>query len=147
MENKSNKDIYNTAIIKKAGKIALKLNITWGGTWKNNIDYPHFEVQSNWVIPKGFSLDEEVLIPMSSNKPIEFIGKTITPPISDTNKGDVILKFTNNTTKDVVRNHIKQMIDNGYIGKQWLMDFDNKKMTNGDYNALKLISDQKKGYK
>lgn len=47
------KDLYDVATLKKAGAIAKKLNITWGGTWDpDNIDRPHFEVKSNWTAPK-----------------------------------------------------------------------------------------------
>lgn len=68
----------------------------------------------------------------------------ISPLSNITIKADDTMKFTNNTTKEVVRNHIKQMVDNGHIGKQWLTDFDNGKLTYGDYDGLRLISEQKK---
>lgn len=68
-----NTNIYNTAIIKKAGVIAGKLGITWGGTWVNNLDYPHFEVKSNWTMPKGYSLEGAVSIPTKSNVPIKLV--------------------------------------------------------------------------
>jgi len=35
----------------KAGAIARKLGITWGGDWKTFVDRPHFEVKTNWKAP------------------------------------------------------------------------------------------------
>lgn len=67
-------NIYNTTIIKKAGAIANKLGITWGGNWVGNIDYPHFEVKSNWAIPKGYKLEGTISIPTRSNIPIKLVG-------------------------------------------------------------------------
>ena len=34
----------------KAGEVAKKLGITWGGKWSTP-DKPHFEVSANWVEP------------------------------------------------------------------------------------------------
>ncbi|MFD4706107.1 peptidoglycan-binding protein [Gottfriedia sp. NPDC058432] len=45
------KDLYDSSTLKKAGEIAKKLGITWGGTWKQP-DNPHFEVKKDWVAPK-----------------------------------------------------------------------------------------------
>lgn len=46
------KDLYNMSVLRKCGEIAAKLGITWGGTWENSPDYPHFEVSENWKAPK-----------------------------------------------------------------------------------------------
>lgn len=46
------KDLYDVATLKKAGEVAKKLNIEWGGTWsKENLDMPHFQVDKNWKAP------------------------------------------------------------------------------------------------
>ena len=46
------KNLYDEATLKKAGAIAKKLGIEWGGTWsKANLDMPHFEVDNNWKAP------------------------------------------------------------------------------------------------
>lgn len=68
-----NTNIYNLAIMKKAGSIALKLGIEWGGTWTKNLDYPHFQVSPNWTIPKGYALEGKVSIPTRSNIPIVLV--------------------------------------------------------------------------
>ncbi len=43
-------ELYDTNVIKKAGKIAADLGITWGGTW-NTPDRPHFEIGASWKAP------------------------------------------------------------------------------------------------
>lgn len=46
------KNLYDEPTLKKAGAIAKKLGIEWGGTWsKANLDMPHFEVDKNWKAP------------------------------------------------------------------------------------------------
>lgn len=45
------KELYNHSMLDKAGEIAKRLGITWGGTWKTFIDKPHFEVKANWKQP------------------------------------------------------------------------------------------------
>ena len=46
--------LYDTATLNKAGAIARKLGITWGGDWAKNIDRPHFEINANWRLPSGY---------------------------------------------------------------------------------------------
>lgn len=57
---------------------------------------------------------------------------------------DDIMKFSNETTKNTVRDHIAQMVKKKYVDKSWLTKFDEGTMTNGDYDALCLIENQKK---
>lgn len=47
----SGANLYDTSVLKKTGQIALKLGITWGGEWTTP-DMPHFEVSTNWQMPK-----------------------------------------------------------------------------------------------
>ncbi|WP_051405039.1 M15 family metallopeptidase [Bacillus cihuensis] len=42
--------LYDVNTLKKAGEIAKKLGITWGGTWSTP-DMPHFEVKVSWTSP------------------------------------------------------------------------------------------------
>ena len=42
--------LYDTATLDKAGQIAKRLGITWGGEWED-IDRPHFEVSAIWKAP------------------------------------------------------------------------------------------------
>lgn len=59
------------------------------------------------------------------------------PP--QTEKDDDTMKFSNDTTKAAVRDHIKQTVDKKLIDKSWLDNFDKGEMTTGDYEGLKLI--------
>lgn len=45
--------LYDASTMNKAGAIARKLGITWGGDWKGFVDRPHFEVKVNWKAPAG----------------------------------------------------------------------------------------------
>ena len=45
------KDLYDAATLNKAGAIARRLGIEWGGDWKGTIDRPHFRVSTNWTAP------------------------------------------------------------------------------------------------
>lgn len=49
------KSLYDVATLNKAGAVAKRLNITWGGSWKTSIDRPHFEVDKNWKTPSTSS--------------------------------------------------------------------------------------------
>ncbi|WP_313150809.1 peptidoglycan recognition protein family protein [Lysinibacillus capsici] len=53
------------------------------------------------------------------------------------------MKFTNPTTKNAVRDYIKQAVDKGKIDKSWLGKFDAEKMTSGDFEGLKIIIEQR----
>ena len=39
--------LYDSTIIAKAGEVAKKQGIEWGGTWKTK-DMPHFQVSKGW---------------------------------------------------------------------------------------------------
>lgn len=134
------KTLYDNATLSMVGAIAKKLGITWGGTWTKNIDRPHFEVKSNWKIPKGYKLEGEVIIPTSSNKRVELI-------IEDKEEDEDIMKFTNSTPKKAIRDELSQYVEKGYIDKSWLAKFDNGSMTNGDYSGIRLIAQQRKNKK
>lgn len=45
------KELYNIAILNKAGKIAKFLGIIWGGEWETP-DKVHFEIAQNWKEPE-----------------------------------------------------------------------------------------------
>ena len=50
-QNIKGKEYSDAGFFVKCGKIAEKLGITWGGTWKQ-ADTPHFEVSANWKAPE-----------------------------------------------------------------------------------------------
>ncbi|MFF2794090.1 hypothetical protein [Lysinibacillus xylanilyticus] len=115
--------------------------ITWGGDWVGSIDRPHFEVKSNWVIPKGYKLEGQVIVPTSSAVKVQLIVEDTKPKPNE--KDDDKMKFTNETTKAAVRDYIKQAVDKKLIDKSWVDKFDNGTMTTGDYEGLKLIIAQR----
>lgn len=45
--------LYDRSILTKAGRVAESLGIEWGGSWSKTVDNPHFQINSNWVKPKG----------------------------------------------------------------------------------------------
>jgi len=45
--------LYDTSTMDRAGAIARRLGITWGGDWKGFVDRPHFEVKTTWKAPAG----------------------------------------------------------------------------------------------
>ncbi|GKV67613.1 hypothetical protein NCCP2716_01110 [Sporosarcina sp. NCCP-2716] len=47
------KNLYDTATLNKAGAIARRLGIQWGGDWTKTPDKPHFQVPVNWKAPAG----------------------------------------------------------------------------------------------
>ncbi|WP_318618351.1 M15 family metallopeptidase [Sporosarcina sp. YIM B06819] len=67
------KSLYDVATLNKAGAVARKLGIIWGGDWKNNIDRPHFEVPSNWEIPNGYKLEGQVAIPSNAKLLVQLV--------------------------------------------------------------------------
>ncbi len=72
-----NTDMYSVSVLNKAGAIARKLGITWGGDWKNNVDRPHFEVKSTWTMPKGYAMEGAVSVPAKSSGRISIV-KSVT---------------------------------------------------------------------
>ena len=65
--------LYDILTLTKVGGIARKLGITWGGDWKGSIDRPHFEVKSNWTMPKGYKLEGQVIVPSNSKLKVQLI--------------------------------------------------------------------------
>lgn len=96
-----NSNIYNINTIKKAGAIAIKLGITWGGTWTKNLDYPHFEVSAKWSIPKGYSLEGAVSIPASSVGKIIMVDAVNKLPKVVTTVDESKLEEENGMTKSI----------------------------------------------
>jgi len=129
------------ATLSKVGAIERKLSITWGGDWIGNIDRPHFEVKPNWIMPKGYKIEGQVIIPTNSKYQMQLIveGKTTKPMEKD----DDTMKFTNETTKAAVRDFLKQAVDKKLIDKSHLDKFDTGTLTGGDFEGLKIIISQR----
>lgn len=62
--------------LNKVGAIAKKLGIEWGGTWTSAIDRPHFEVTMNWLMPKGYKVEGQVIVPSNSKYKVQLIVMT-----------------------------------------------------------------------
>ncbi|MEK4700767.1 M15 family metallopeptidase [Solibacillus sp. FSL R7-0668] len=71
------KSLYDAATLAKVGAIAQKIGITWGGqaSWvaAGKADYSHFEIKSNWSIPKGYKLEGQVIVPSNSKLKVQLI--------------------------------------------------------------------------
>ncbi|MGR6906867.1 M15 family metallopeptidase [Lysinibacillus sp. BSL11] len=133
------RNLYDISILSKVGAIAKKLGIEWGGYWQaGNYDAPHFEIPSNWAMPKGYNLEGQVIVPSNSKLKVQLIVKD-----KPKEKDDETMRFTNPTTENAVRDYIKQAVDKGKIDKSWLDKFDSGTMTTGDFKGLKIIISQR----
>ncbi|MGC7929825.1 M15 family metallopeptidase [Lysinibacillus sp. VIII_CA] len=133
------RNLYDISTLSKVGAIAKKLGIEWGGYWQaGNYDAPHFEIPLNWVMPKGYKLEGQVIVPSNSKMKVQLIVKD-----KPKEKDDDTMRFTNPTTENAVRDYIKQAVDKGKIDKSWLDKFDSGTMTSGDFEGLKIIISQR----
>lgn len=53
------------------------------------------------------------------------------------------IKSQSQATKSAVRDELVQFVSKGLIDKSWVDKFDNGEMTNGDYDGLKVIVNQR----
>ncbi len=135
------RNLYDISTLVKVGAIAKKLGIEWGGYWPaGKYDAPHFEIPTNWSMPKGYKLEGQVIVPTSSAVRVQLF---VEEKPQQTEKDDDIMKFTNSTTKAAVRDYIKQSVEKGKIDKSWLEKFDQGSMTGGDFEGLKIVITQR----
>lgn len=133
------KSLYDVATLNRCGAVARKLGITWGGDWKNNLDRPHFEVSSNWKMPKGYKIEGQVTIPTSSKTPVQVAG------VNNKVEEDDELKFSSGaartlwetmiTSKAQREIIIKAAVDAGY-SPTWIKDLEEGKVEPGDLAGL-----------
>lgn len=50
---------YETSILKRAGELGQEIGLEWGGSWKDFVDMPHFQLNDG-VIPKKITPKYEV---------------------------------------------------------------------------------------
>lgn len=133
--------LYDVTTLSRVGAIARKLGITWGGDWTNNIDRPHFEVKPTWIMPKGYKIEGQVIVPTNSKYQVQLIveGNATKPIVKDDDK----MQFTNETLKAAVRDYLKQAVDKKLIDKSHLEKFDAGTLTNGDLKGLEIIIAQR----
>ncbi|MCM0624527.1 M15 family metallopeptidase [Lysinibacillus sp. OL1_EC] len=133
------RNLYDISTLSKVGAIAKKLGIEWGGYWQaGNYDAPHFEIPSNWTMPKEYKLEGQVIVPSNSKLKVQLFVED-----KPKEKDDDVMKFTNPTTENAVRDYIKQSVDKKLVDKSWLEKFDNGTMTSGDFEGLKIIISQR----
>ncbi|MER2107283.1 MAG: M15 family metallopeptidase [Solibacillus sp.] len=127
--------LYDATTLNKVGAIARKLSITWGGDWKNNIDRPHFEVTSNWTIPKGYKLEGEVIVPSNSKLKVQLI-------VEDKKKEDITVAQKWNPGSPAIRTETEQFIEqavkDGIINESHLKDLKNGEMTTDRLVGLQM---------
>jgi len=121
--------LYDKSTMDKAGAIARKLGITWGGDWKTFVDRPHFEVKTNWKAPAGN---------VAQDKP----PVTQAPP-----QKEVIRMFdpTSKTLKDSVINFLDNATNDKVIDGKWLKQAKQGKLKLDDLLALQVeIEDRRR---
>lgn len=133
------RNLYDISTLSKVGVIAKKLGIEWGGYWEaGKYDAPHFEIPTTWKMPAGYKLEGQVIVPSNSKLKVQLFVED-----KPKEKDDDIMKFTNPTTENAVRDYIKQSVDKKLVDKSWLKKFDNGTMTSGDFEGLKIIIAQR----
>lgn len=149
--------LYDDKVINKVGAIAGKLGIEWGGTWNpKNIDKPHFQVEENWKIPKGYSLEGEVYIPTTSSEKIRISNAEApsTPQKAPEKTSFDSLKFTSPTLRNETKTsleskaRLQKIVDAAVksgASKTWLQKHKDGQMDIADYLGLsvKYIVDNK----
>lgn len=128
------KALYDVSTLNKVGAIARKLGITWGGYWLKNIDRPHFEVKSNWTIPKGYKLEGQVIVPSNSKLKVQLIveDKKEVKAVSNLwNPGSPAIRTE---TEDFLSNAIKD----GIINASHLKALQNGEMTTDRLVGLQM---------
>ncbi|MGE6516625.1 M15 family metallopeptidase [Lysinibacillus sphaericus] len=133
--------LYDVTTLNKVGAIAKKLGIEWGGTWTNAIDRPHFEVKPTWLMPKGYKLEGQVIVPSNSKYKVQLI-------VED-KKEEV--KLTNSTwnpgspaMKTETENFIAQAVKDGIIQTSHLKDLQNGAMTSDRLLGLYITIQQRR---
>lgn len=121
--------LYDVATLVRAGGIARKLGITWGGDWKANIDRPHFEVNANWTLPKSYDINviKGVKVPSTS------AGKVVLTVADDNNKEVKAMTNVWNPGSPAITTEtvelLKQAVKDGYIKQTHVDDLESGKMT------------------
>lgn len=121
--------LYDVSTLVRAGAIARKLGITWGGDWKSNIDRPHFEINAKWTLPKSYDINviKGVIVPSTS------AGKVVLTVADDINEEVKAMSNVWNPGSSAVKTetveYLKQAVKDGYIKQTHVDDVENGKMT------------------
>lgn len=121
--------LYDVATLVRAGAIARRLGIVWGGDWKSNIDRPHFEINAKWSLPKSYDINiiKGVKVPSTSS------GKVVMTVADDKNEEAKAMTNVWNPGSSAVKTetveYLKQAVKDGYIKQSHVDDAENGKMT------------------
>ena len=133
--------LYDVLTLNKVGAVARKLGITWGGDWKGSIDRPHFEVKSNWTMPKGYKLEGQVIVPSNSKLKVQLI-------VEDKPKKEAAKMQMWNPGSPTLRTETEQFIEKaakeGVIQLSHLKDLQSGAMTTDRLLGLYITINQRR---
>lgn len=133
--------LYDVLTLTRVGRIAKKLGITWGGSWKGSIDRPHFEVGELWSMPKGYKLEGEVIVPSNSKLKVQLIVD------DNTKEAELVSKAWNPGSPSMVsetENFITQAVKDGIVNKSHLRDLQSGNMTTDRLLGLIVTIEQRR---
>ncbi|MFY0518525.1 M15 family metallopeptidase [Lysinibacillus sp. UGB7] len=133
--------LYDVTTLNKVDAIAKKLGIEWGGTWTNAIDRPHFEVKTNWLMPKSYKLEGRVIVPSNSKYKVQLIVEDKKEEIKVTNTN---WNPGSPAMKTETENFIAQAVKDGIIQASHLKDLQNGTMTTDRLMGLYITIQQRK---
>lgn len=133
------KALYDASTLSKVGNIAQKLGITWGGqlSWvkAGKTDRPHFEVKSNWSMPKGYKLDGQIIVPSNSKYKVQLI-------VEDNTKEALYVAKAWEPGSSAIRTEtedfLAKAIKDGIINASHLKDLQNGEMTTDRLVGLQM---------
>ncbi|WP_107950465.1 M15 family metallopeptidase [Lysinibacillus parviboronicapiens] len=133
--------LYDVTTLNRVGAIARKLGITWGGDWVGSIDRPHFEVKANWLMPKGYKLEGQVIVPSNSKYKVQLI-------VEDKKEENKVTNTNWNpgspAMKTETENFIAQAVKDGIIQESHLKDLQNGAMTSDRLLGLYITIQQRR---
>lgn len=138
--------LYDTELLTSVGAIAHRLNITWGGEWKNNLDRPHFEVKKTWTMPNGYKMDGHVIVPSNSKQRVQLIVE------DDTKEAKQLIEAKlfnpgSTTLSESAEKYLEQAVKEGIIQSIHLNDFQNNLMTGDRLLGLVITIEQRRAEK
>jgi peptidoglycan L-alanyl-D-glutamate endopeptidase CwlK len=135
------KTLYDVDTLRKIGAIARILGITWGGNWARRIDRPHFEVNRNWKMPRGYKLEGQVIVPSNSKMKVQLI-------MEDKKEEIKVANTTWNPGSPAIRteteNFIAQAVKDGIIQASHLKDLQSDVMTTDRLLGLYITIQQRR---
>jgi len=133
--------LYDVVTLNRVGAIARKLGITWGGDWIGSIDRPHFEVKSTWLMPKGYKLEGQVIVPSNSKMKVQLI-------VEDKEEETIVVNKNWNPSSPAIKTEaesfIAQAVKDGIIQDSHLKDLQNGVMTTDRLIGLHITIQQRR---